>query len=80
MIISGFIYFLVLHSDAWFPQKLAGFFILLPFLVAHFYRTKFKGVFDPKLYLMAVISLIAFVVTTPYVLGDFKDVGWGFCV
>lgn len=54
--------------------KINGILIALPVLVAHFYRRRLKGLRDPRLYGMAAAAAIAFVLTTPYLLGDFRKV------
>lgn len=55
-------------------SKISGVLIVLPLLVAHFYRKGVKGVLDPNLYLIPFAAVFAFVMTTPYILGDVSDV------
>ncbi len=55
-------------------SKISGLLILLPLAVAYFYRKGVKGVLNPDLIWMGVSAGLAFVATTPYVLGNVKDV------
>jgi hypothetical protein len=54
--------------------KISGVLALIPLLAAHFYHKKLKGLLSPNLYLMLIVSGFAFIATTPYLIGDFRDV------
>jgi len=54
--------------------KISGILSILPFLVAHFYRKRLSGLLDWRLLLFGVMSAIAFVATTPFILGNAADV------
>lgn len=55
-------------------SKVSGVLVVLPALVTHFYRKGVKGLRDPNLYLIPLTTGFAFVVTTPYIFGDVRDV------
>lgn len=54
--------------------KISGALIILPLLVNHFYRYKLGGLRKPGLWLLALTTLLAFGLTTPYLLVNFQDV------
>lgn len=54
--------------------KISGILAALPLLIVYFYRKGFKGIFNPNVYFMVIAGALSFVATTPYILGNFRDV------
>jgi len=52
--------------------KYNGVLIVLPLVLAHFLRLGLKGVKERHLYLIPLVSLIAFLATTPFALLDYR--------
>ena len=55
-------------------SKISGMIIVIPLLLVFFLRRGVKAIFEPNLYVILVTGIVAFVVTTPYVFGDFQFV------
>ncbi|MBN1867101.1 glycosyltransferase family 39 protein [Candidatus Sumerlaeota bacterium] len=54
--------------------KITGVLMAIPCLIAHFYRTRWRGFRGPHLYVAVAAGCIAFLATTPYVFGDVRRV------